>query len=192
MGTEVSQMSLVSQQQPWHPAWSRQWIPQSTMQNDAGPPQKPQTIGNDQYVTPLTPNMKTGGMWFTFPQLAGGANVTFLNPSLALSIEVERDSPSQWQSNCKTKNWMAQRKWQNGSYCYWYNNTYRREYFFFQKWGGRQTYWMLSRQRRENSVHSTFSTNKEWKRRGGLCQPVLDVNYDHYMSFHKISSSLVG
>lgn len=65
-------------------------------------------------------------------------------------------------------------------------------FFFFQKWGGRQTYWMLSRQRRENSVHSTFSTNKEWKRRGGLCQPVLDVNYDHYMSFHKISSSLVG
>lgn len=135
MGTEVSQMSLVSQQQPWHPAWSRQWIPQSTMQNDAGPPQKPQTIGNDQYVTPLTPNMKTGGMWFTFPQLAGGANVTFLNPSLALSIEVERDSPSQWQSNCKTKNWMAQRKWQNGSYCYWYNNTYRREYFFFSEVG---------------------------------------------------------
>lgn len=142
-------------------------------------PQKPQTISNDQCVTPLTPNMKTGGMWFTFPQLAGGANVTFLNPSLALSIEVERDSPSQWKNNCKTKNWMAQRKWQNGSYCY--NNTYRREYFFFQKWGGRQTYWMLSRQRRENSVHSTFSTNKEWKRRGGLCQPVLDVNYDHYI-----------
>lgn len=47
-------------------------------------PQKPQTIGNDQHVTPLTPNMKTGGMWFTFPQLAGGANVTFLNPSLDL------------------------------------------------------------------------------------------------------------
>lgn len=56
-------------------------------------PQKPQTIGNDQHVTPLTPNMKTGGMWFTFPQLAGGANVTFLNPSLDLSIAVERDSP---------------------------------------------------------------------------------------------------
>lgn len=67
------------------------------MQNDAAPhphPKMPQTIGNDQCVIPLTPNMKTGGMWFTFPQLAGGANVTFLNPSLDLSIEVERDSPS--------------------------------------------------------------------------------------------------
>lgn len=59
-------------------------------------------------------------------------------------------------------------------------------YIFFQKWGGRQTYWMLSRQRRENSVHSTFSTTKEWKRGGGLCRwTSLDVNDDHYItSFH--------
>lgn len=52
------------------------------------------------------------------------------------------------------------------------------EGILFQKWGGRQTHWMLSRHRRENSVHSTFSTNKEWKRRGGLCQQVLDANDD--------------
>lgn len=125
-------------------------------------PPKPQTIGNDQHVSPLTPNMKTGGMWFTFPQLAGVANVTFLNPSLDLSIAVERASPSPWQNNCKTKSWMAQRKWQNGSYCY--NNTYRREHFF-QKWGGRQTYRMLSRQRREiqSIAHSQPTrSGKEW------------------------------
>lgn len=124
-------MSLVSQQQPWHPAWSRQWVSQSTMQNDAGPPWKPQTIGNDQHVTPLTPNMKTGGMWFTFPQLAGGANVTFLNPRLDLSIAVEGESPSPMTERLQNKKtgW-HKRKWQNGSYCYWYNNTYRREYCF--------------------------------------------------------------
>lgn len=39
--------------------------------------------------------------------------------------------------------------WQNESYCY--NNTHGRDsfFFFFQTWWGRQTYWMLSRQRRE-------------------------------------------
>lgn len=55
MGTEVSRVTLESQQQPWHPAWSRQWIPQSNKQNDANP-QKPQTIGN--VLAP--PKMKTG------------------------------------------------------------------------------------------------------------------------------------
>lgn len=37
-----------------------------------------------------------------------------------------------------------------------------------------------------DSVHSTFSTNKEWKRVGGLCQQKsLVVNDDHYItSFH--------
>lgn len=55
MGTEVSQVTLVSQQQPWHPAWSRQWTPHSIKQNDANP-QKPQTIEN----VSAPPKMKTG------------------------------------------------------------------------------------------------------------------------------------
>lgn len=96
MGTEVSQVTLLSQQQPWHPAWSRQWIPQSIKQNDANP-QKPQTIGN--VLAPQDENR----MRFTFTQLAGGAKVTFLNPSLALSIKVERDSPSPRINDCKNK-----------------------------------------------------------------------------------------
>lgn len=34
-----------------------------------------------------------------------------------------------------------------------------------------------------DSVHSTFSTNKEWKRGGGLCQQKsLGVNEDHYVT----------
>lgn len=59
--------------------------------------------------------------------------------------------------------WMEMGGW---SYCYRYDDTRRKEHFVFQKWGGRQTHRMLSRQRRENSVHSTFSTSKEWKRKG--------------------------
>lgn len=43
-------------------------------------PPEAQTFGSAPHLTPLTPKMKTGGMWFTFPQLAAGANVTFLNP----------------------------------------------------------------------------------------------------------------
>lgn len=42
-------------------------------------------------------------MRFTFTQLAGGAKVTFFNPSLALSIKVERDSPSPRINGCKNK-----------------------------------------------------------------------------------------
>lgn len=52
-----------------------------------------------------------------------------------------------WRGTALPHDWtIAKQKtgWQNGSY----NNTYRREYSF-QKWGGRQTYWMLSKQRRE-------------------------------------------
>lgn len=40
-------------------------------------------------------------MRFTFTQLAGGAIVTFLNPSLALSKKVERESPSPRRNDCK-------------------------------------------------------------------------------------------
>lgn len=111
-------------------------------------PWKLQTIGNDQLVTPLTPNIKTGGMWFTFTQLAGAClqMLPSSTQALILALKLRGTAPSPWQNNCKTKNWMAQKKWQNGSYCY--NNTYRREYFY-QKWGGRQMCQMFSRQRRE-------------------------------------------
>lgn len=131
--------------------------------------------------------MKTGGMWFTFPQLAGGANVTFLNPSLDLSIVVERASPSPWQNDCKTKDWMAQREWQNGSYCY--NNTDRRGYLF--RSGGKTNVSDALKTKEGDSVHSTFSTNKKWKRVGGLCQQEsLGVNGDHLISLISVASSL--
>lgn len=171
-------MLLVSQQQPWHPAWSRQWIPQNNMQNDVGPLKKPQTVGNDQHVTPLTPNIKTGGMWFTFPQLAGGASVTFLNPSLDLSIAAERDSPSPWQTNCKTKNWMAQRMEATA--------TTHIGGSIFSEVGGKTNVLNALKTKEGDSVHSTFSTNKDRKRGGGPCQQSsLGVNDDHYItSFH--------
>lgn len=159
MGTEVSRVTLESQQQPWHPAWSRQWIPQSNKQNDANP-QKPQTIGN--VLAPQDENR----MRFTFTQLAGGAKVTFLNPSLALSKKVERESPSPRRNDCKKRNdWMAQQKWQNGSYSYWCHKTLGRELFFRSGEEGK-CYQMLSRQdRRENSIHGTFSSKEVKKRR---------------------------
>lgn len=78
-----------------------------------------------------------------------------------LGIRVD-SSPWQKKRLAKTK-WMEMDGW---SYCYRYDDTRRKEHFLFQKWGGRQTHRMLSRQRRENSVHSTFSTSKEWKRKG--------------------------
>lgn len=105
-------------------------------------------------------------MRFTFTQLAGGAKVTFLNPSLALSKKVERDSPSPRRNDCKIWNdWMAQWKWQNGSYSYWCHNTLGRE-LFFRSGEEDKCYQMLSRQdRRENSIHDTFSTKEVEKRR---------------------------
>lgn len=134
----------------------------------------PKAPNNWQWSTPLTPNMKTGGMWFTFPQLAAGANVTFLNPSLDLSIAVERDSPSPWHCKMKTKKEKKKKLDGTKKVAEWklllLVQQHIKEGVLNQKWGGRQTYRMLSRQRRENSVHSTFSTNNEWKRGGGLCQ----------------------
>lgn len=131
MGTEVSRVTLESQQQPWHPAWSRQWIPQSNKQNDANP-QKPQTIGN--VLAPPNENR----MRFTFTQLAGGAKVTFLNPSLALSKKVERESPPR-RNDCKKKmkrldGTTKVTKWE--LQLLMPQNTW--EGVVFQKWGGRQ------------------------------------------------------
>lgn len=42
-------------------------------------------------------------MKFTFTQLAGGAKVTFLNPSRALNIKVVRDSSSPRRNDFKNK-----------------------------------------------------------------------------------------
>lgn len=126
-------------------------------------PQKPQIIGNDQYVTPPTSNMKTGGMWFTFPQLAGGVTVTFLNPSLDLSIAVESESPPHVRTIAKQKTGWHKESGRmeataTGTTTHKGGNT-------FQKWGGRQTYRMLSRQRREiqSIAHSQpTKSGKEW------------------------------
>lgn len=121
-------------------------------------PEKHPPIGNDQHVTPLTPYMKTGVLGFTFPQLAG---VTFLNPSLDLSNALEWDSPSPWQSDCKTKLNGTKKvaKWKL------LLQQHRKEGVTVQKWGGRQMYWMLSRQRREiqSIAHSQPTRSaKEW------------------------------
>lgn len=123
------------------------------------PAKSPQTTGNDQHVTPLTRNMKTGGMWFTFPQLAGDANVTFLNPSLELSFAIERASPSPWQNDFISKeNYTTQRKWHNGKLQLQHENK-GIMLCFLKKWGGRQTFQMLSRQRREiqSTAHSQLA-----------------------------------
>lgn len=138
-------ISLVSQQQPWHPAWSRQWTLKKHYAKECWSRKSPQTAANEKHVTPLTPNVKTGGMWFTFPQLAGGANVTFLNPSLELSFAIERVSPSTWHGlktkdgTTKVAEWklLLRQHTEEGGLLF----------FFFRSEGGRQTFQMLSRQK---------------------------------------------
>lgn len=160
MGTEVSQVTLVSQQQPWHPAWSRQWIPQSIKQNDANP-QKSQTIGN--VLAPKDENM----MEIYLYSACRRCKFTFLNPSLALSIKVERDSPSPRINDCKNKTTGWHNKWQNGSYSYWttihsggscFSEVGRKTNVircFQDKTGGRTP----------SMAHSPL---KKWKRGGGV------------------------
>lgn len=150
-------MSLVSQQQPWHPAWSRQWIPQSTMQkNDACPQKPPKTTGYDKHVPPLTSNMKTAGMWFTFPQLAGG----LITSSLDISIAGWEGERFPIRSIVKWTTRMAQRMEATAT-----GTTTHNGGITSLKWGGRQTYWMLSRHRGEiQSIAHSQPTNcgKEW------------------------------
>lgn len=56
----------------------------------------------------------------------------------------------------------------------------------FSEVGGKTNVSDALKTKEGDSVHSTFSTNKEWKRVGGLCQrQSLGVNDDHYItSFH--------
>lgn len=159
-------MSLVSQQQPWHPAWSRQWIPQSTMQNDAGPPKKPQTTGNDQPHWHQT--WKQEGCELPFLSLQQVQMLPSSTQALILALRLRGTALPQW--HCETKQKLDGTKKVAEWKLLLLVQQHIKEGVLNQKWGGRQTYWMLSRQRRENSVHSTFSTNNEWKRGGGLCQ----------------------
>lgn len=151
-------------------------------------PRKPQTTGNEQHVTPLTPNMKTGGMWFTCPQLAGDARVTFLNPSLDLSIAVERQGPFPWQNDCKTNKLDGTNKVAEWKLLLLVQHI--EGGILSQKWGGRQTFWMLSRQRREiqSIAHSQPTrSGKEW-----VDYASQNVNDDHsitsFCSFTTASS----
>lgn len=160
MGTEVSRVTLESQQQPWHPAWSRQWIPQSNKQNDANP-QKPQTIGN--VLAP--PKMKTG---WDLPLLSLQEVKKLPSSTQALLLAKRLRGKALLQEEMiakKWNDWMAQQKWQNGSYSYWCHKTLGRESFFRSGEEGK-CYQMLSRQdRRENSIHGTFSSKEVKKRR---------------------------
>lgn len=125
--------------------------------------------------------MKTGGMWFTFPQLAGGANVTFLNPSLDLSIAVERGEPfpmkERFQNKTKKLNGTKSGSGRMEAIA---TTTHVGGKMFSEVGGGRQTDALKTKE--GDSVHSTFSTKKEWKRVGGLCQHnSLGVN-DHHLT----------
>lgn len=62
----------------------------------------------------------------------------------------------------------------------------RKHFFFFPEVGRKTNVLDALKTKEGDSVHSTFSTNKEWKRVGGLCQQKsLDVIDDHYItSFH--------
>lgn len=91
-------------------------------------------------VTPLTPNMKTGGMWFTFPQLAGGANVTFLNPSLG---------PRHWGWEFPMTTWLQNPKGMDGT--------------------DKVAEWkllLLVQQHREEGIYFVFRSGEEDKRIG--------------------------
>lgn len=142
------------------------------MQNDAepAPPKSTQTISNDKCNSADTKHEDR-------------RDVIYLS-SARRRCKCYLPQPKPWASALRLRvpndNMIAKPK-RNG----WYRQSGRMEatatgtttqrggnILCFQKWGGRQTYRMLSRQRRENSVHSILSTSKEWKRRGGLCQQV--------------------
>lgn len=146
--------------------------------------QKPQPIGNDQHVTPLTSNMKTGGVWFTFPQLAGGANVTFLNPSLDLSIAVERASPSPWQNGFakKTKTKKLDGRKEVAEWKLLLQQQHMEGGVLVQKWGGKtdkSDAFKTERREIQSTAHSQpRRSGKEWV--DYATKRVWFVNNNHY------------
>lgn len=78
--------------------------------------------------------------------------------ALILALQLRGWALSHDTTIAKQKDWMAQTRCRDGSYCYWYN-TYREEYF---PKVGRKTNGLDALKTKEgDSVHSTFSTNKE-------------------------------
>lgn len=164
-------MLLMSLQQPWHPAWSRQWIPQSTnakwcwsrpLQTNKQTEKGTQTNGNDK-MWPPADTKHEDRRDVIYLSSARRRCKCYLPQPKAVTSAMRLIAPRDKKKRLAKTQWMEMDGW---SYCYRCDDTRRREHFVFQKWGGRQTHRMLSRQRRENSVHSTFSTSKEWKRKG--------------------------
>lgn len=117
-GTELSQMSLVSQQQPWHPAWSRRWVQQSTMQDGAGPPRSPNIWQCSTFNPTDTKNENRRDVIYLSSACSRCKCYLPQPQALILALWVERDSPSPMTERLQIKRTgMAQRKWQNGSYC---------------------------------------------------------------------------
>lgn len=57
--------------------------------------------------------------------------------ALLLALRLRGTALSHDRTIAKQKTGWHKGKWQNGSYCYWYNNTNRREFFFLEV--GRKT-----------------------------------------------------
>lgn len=135
-------------------------------------PQKPQTIGNDQPHWHQT--WKQEGCDLPFLSLQQVQMLPSSTQALILALRLRGTALphdiARWKQKKKKKKKLDGTKKVAEWKLLLLVQQHIKEGVLNQKWGGRQTYRMLSRQRRENSVHSTFSTNNEWKRGGGLCQ----------------------
>lgn len=71
----------------------------------------------------------------------------------------------------------------NGSYCYWYNNTYRREHFFRS---GEEDKHIGCSQDKGGRIQSIAHSQPTRSAKEGVdyVSEFWDVNDDHYKSFH--------
>lgn len=162
-------MSLVSQQQPWHPAWSRQWVPQSTMQNDAGLPKAP---ANWQWSTCSPTDIKhvdRRGMIYLssacrrckcyLPQPQALILALWLRgPALPHDRTVCKNKRTGWHKGSGRMEATATTTHGGGSTCSGVRGEDRQIGCFQDKKEG-------------DSVHSTLSTKKKWKRVGWIMPP---------------------
>lgn len=103
--------------------------------------------------------------------------------ALILALRLRGTALPHDRTIAKSKKWMAQTKWQNGSYCYWYNNTYRREHFFRS---GEEDKHIGCSQDKGGRIQSIAHSQPTRSAKEGVdyVSKLSDVNDDHYKSFH--------
>lgn len=129
-------------------------------------------------------------MRFTFTQLAGDVKVTFLNPSRALSIKVERDSPSPRVNDGENKT----TGWQNESGKMEAKATDTTTHLggsCFSEVGRKTNVIRCSQDKTGGSTLSVaHSALKKWKRGGGVVDLIGQSTILFHYLCHSDTSSL--